>query len=165
MSEQSIAKYQESFQDVILGMREYAGEITLEVKPESIKAVAQTLRDQFGFEIISDISAVDYYTEEFRFGLTYNLISFKNRERVRISVRIADEDKPTVDSVTEVWEGAMWLEREAFDMMGIRFNGHPDMRRMFMPEDFEYYPLRKEFPLIGIPGSIQTPDPAPPKEY
>jgi len=165
MSEHSITLYQESLKDFIVEVREYAGEVTIEVKPESIHAVCQVLRDQFNFEKLVDLTAVDNYTEENRFGLSYNLVSFQDRARLRISLNIADEDKPEVDTVTDIWEGAMWLEREAFDMMGITFNGHPDLRRVFMPEDFEYYPLRKEFPLIGIPGSIEVPDPAPPKEY
>ncbi|HLR76625.1 MAG TPA: NADH-quinone oxidoreductase subunit C, partial [Balneolaceae bacterium] len=72
-----------------------------------------------------------------------------------------DEENPEIESVTSVWKSAEWPERETYDLFGIRFKNHPDLRRMFMPEDYEYYPLRKEFPLLGIPGSIDLPNSTP----
>lgn len=164
MSEQTLEQYQEKFSDVIVGTQEYAGEMTLEVKTEALLDVCTTLKDQFGFSYLADITSIDFYTDEKRFGVAYNLVNLTDRKRLRVVVRV-DEEDPTVDSVVDIWPAANWNEREAIDMMGIKFRSHPDPRRIFMPEDFEYYPLRKEFPLIGIPGSIQTPDPAPPKEY
>lgn len=148
----------------ILESREYAGELTLEVDPTNIVEVCRILRDQFGFTYLADISAVDYLTDTKRFGVSYNIVNLDKKSRLRVSARV-EEDSPELDSVYGIWEAANWFEREAFDMMGIRFTNHPDLRRLFMPEDFEYYPLRKEFPLLGIPGSIQMPEPAPPKEY
>jgi len=85
-------------------------------------------------------------------------------KRIRIKCRVEEED-PTVDSVVDIWPSANWFEREQYDMLGIKFKNHPDLRRMYMPEDFEYFPLRKEFPLIGIPGSIEMPEKDPPKTY
>lgn len=165
MSEHTLDKYREAFSDVIVATREYAGELTIEVKSEAIHEVCKTLRDLFGFTYLADISGVDYYTDENRFGVTYNLVNIEGRKRLRITARIADEEHPRIDTVSDIWQAANWYEREAWDMLGIHFKGHPDLRRIFMPEDFEYHPLRKEFPLIGIPGSIETPPPAPPKEY
>ncbi|MEM6270074.1 MAG: NADH-quinone oxidoreductase subunit C [Bacteroidota bacterium] len=163
MSSIQINEYQE-IEDFVLKAKEYAGELTIEVRADSIVEVSRTLRDKFGFDYLADITAVDYYTDELRFGVAYNLCNLTDRKRLRISVRV-EEDDPVVDSVIDVWQAANWFERECWDMMGIHFAGHPDLRRIYMPEDFEYFPLRKEFPLIGIPGSIQTPEPAPPKEY
>lgn len=165
MSASKIQEFQGStLEGFILESREYAGELTLEVDAANIVEVCRILRDQFGYSYLSDISAVDYFTDSKRFGVSYNIMNLDKKSRLRVTVRV-EEDHPEVDTVCEIWQAATWFEREAYDMMGIRFKGHPDMRRLFMPEDFEYFPLRKEFPLLGIPGSIQMPEPAPPKEY
>ncbi len=161
---QEINQYLDKFDDVVIGTRQHAGELTIEVKADSIHNVLKTLKELFGFTYLSDLTSVDYYTDSLRFGVSYNLINMEKGSRLRVTCRV-EEENPEVDSVSDIWAGANWLEREAWDMMGIRFKGHPDHRRIFMPEDFEYHPLRKEFPLIGIPGSIETPPPAPPKEY
>lgn len=150
--------------DHIIATRQYAGETTLEVKASAIVEVCTALRDNFGFDYLSDITGIDYYEDDKRFGVAYNLMSTTEKKRLRVLARI-DEKDPTIDTVCEVWPAANWFEREAWDMVGIRFRGHPDHRRIYMPEDFEYFPLRKEFPLIGIPGSIQLPEPVPPKGY
>lgn len=94
--------------------------------------------------------------DEERFRVIYILTSLPNKFKIRVVVTI-DGTKPVCPSVTSIFPAANWAEREAFDMYGIVFEGHPDLRRMYMPEDFEYYPLRKEFPLMGIPGSIPLP--------
>ena len=93
---------------------------------------------------------------EERFVVIYQLTSFKNKERLRLKVKV-DGDNPVCPSITSVFKAANWYEREAYDMFGITFEGHPDMRRMYMPEEYEYYPLRKDFPLMGVPGSIPLP--------
>jgi NADH-quinone oxidoreductase subunit C len=148
-----------SVHELIVDMRGYAGEITIEVAVENIFSVLKTFKDEFGFSYLTDITGTDNYTDENRFQLDYNIINIDARQRLRISCRV-EESEPEVDSVTSLWGSANWFEREVFDMIGIRFRNHPDLRRMYMPEDFEYYPLRKEFPLLGIPGSIQLPDKA-----
>jgi NADH-quinone oxidoreductase subunit C len=96
------------------------------------------------------------YRPEERFEVVYNLYSLKNREYVRLKV-LVDERDLTVPTVTGVWPGANWHERETYDMFGIVFTGHPDLRRLFMPEEFEYFPLRKDFPTMGIPDSLPLP--------
>ncbi|MEM6263301.1 MAG: NADH-quinone oxidoreductase subunit C [Bacteroidota bacterium] len=153
-----------SIQDYIIEVRGYANEMTIEVKSEQVKEILTVLKTQFGFNYLADITASDLYTDDKRFELAYNIVNLEDRERLRICCRV-EEDEPTVDSVIDVWPAAEWFEREAYDMMGIRFNDHPDLRRMFMPEDFQYHPLRKEFPQLGLPGSIDLPEKDPPKEY
>ena len=165
MSDNSIQVYKESdFGELILDTQEYAGELTIEVAAEHIPQVIETLKSGFGFNYLSDITATDHFTDEKRFEVAYNLVSIENRNRLRITCKV-EEDKPEVPSIVHLFQAAAWNEREAYDMIGVTFPRNPDLRRMFMPEDFEYYPLRKEFPLIGIPGSIQIPEKDPPKEY
>ena len=150
--------------DFILNTNEYAGEVTIEVKATHILDVCTVLKEKMGFTYLSDITGIDYYTDHERFGVAYNLINLADRKRLRILVKISEE-QPQVSTVVSVWPAANWFEREVYDMFGILFKGHPDLRRIYMPEDFEYFPLRKEFPLIGIPGTIQMPEKDPPKEY
>jgi NADH-quinone oxidoreductase subunit C len=157
------SEYQE-IQDWVVATTHYAGETTIEVKAAAIVQVCEILKGKFGFDYLADITAIDYYTDEARFGVAYNLASIEGKKRLRILARLP-EHEPTIATVIKVWPAANWFERECWDMMGIRFQGHPDLRRIYMPEDFEYFPLRKEFPLIGIPGSIQVPQPDGPKEY
>ncbi|MCB9235326.1 MAG: NADH-quinone oxidoreductase subunit C [Bacteroidia bacterium] len=158
-------EYQDSeFESYVIETREYAGELTIEVKAEAILAACQILKSKFGFNYLADITGIDYYTDNKRFGVSYNLVNMGEGKRIRVTARV-EESKPELHSVTTVWTAANWFEREVLDMVGIHFRGNHDMRRIFMPEDFEYYPLRKEFPLIGIPGSIQMPEKDPPKPY
>lgn len=158
-------EYQGSdFEQFVIESREYAGELTIEVEAAHIVAVCETLKVHFGFNYLSDLTGVDYYTDEKRFGISYNLVNLNESKRMRITVRL-EESKAEIDTVIPVWPAADWFEREVYDMYGIKFSGHPDLRRIFLPEDFQYYPLRKEFPLIGIPGSLELPEKDPPKPY
>ena len=134
----------------------YAGETTVFVDRDAIADVCLFLRDEVGFNYLTDIGTVDRFTEEERFEVFYNICALGAGKRLRWKV-VVGEDDPVVPTVTGVWPGANWHEREAWDMMGIRFDGHPDHRRIYMPEDFEYHPLRKEFPTLGIPGSLPLP--------
>lgn len=134
----------------------YAGETTVYVSRDALLGVCQYLRDEVGFTYMADMFSVDRFTETDRFEVGYNLVAMKERRRLRLKVRV-DEDDAVVPSVVHLWPGAGWHEREAWDMMGVRFDGNPDHRRIYMPEDFEYHPLRKEFPTLGIPGSLPLP--------
>jgi NADH-quinone oxidoreductase subunit C len=96
------------------------------------------------------------FTPVKRFGVVYNLYSLKNKHRIRLKTFVEEED-PKLPTVTTVWGTANWHERETYDMFGVVFEGHPDLRRVYMPDEFEYFPLRKDFPLMGIPGSIPLP--------
>lgn len=146
----------QEFGDDILNVDEYAGEQTVYVTPSRIADVCRYLKAEESFEYLTDVGGVDRFTDEERFEVFYNLVSFQKRKRIRLKVRV-EEDDPVVPTITSVYRSANWNEREVYDMMGIRFEGHPDPRRMYMPEDFEYFPLRKEFPLLGIPGSLPLP--------
>ena len=144
------------FPDAIGETTLYAGETTVYVSLGGLVDVCRYLYDEVGFTYFSDMVSIDRFTETDRFELAYNLLALKERRRLRLKVRV-DEDDPVVPTVTVVWPNAAWHEREAWDMMGIRFAGLTDHRRIYMPEDFEYHPLRKEFPTLGIPGSLPLP--------
>ncbi len=146
----------ERFGEVVKEVHVYAGEHTVVVDRHEIVNVCRYLKESLGFSYLADLGGVDRFTEEDRFEVFYNLVSIEGGKRIRLKVRV-DEHDPVVPSVVEVYPAANWNERECWDMFGIRFKGHPDLRRMYMPEDFEHHPLRKEFPPLGIPGSLPLP--------
>lgn len=137
---------------------EFRGELTLVVSAGDIVRVCEILKKdpQLAFTLLVDITAVDYYRPGNRFEVVYHLYSLALKRYLRLKVPV-DEGHPAVPTVTGVWAGADWHERETFDMFGVRFEGHPDLRRLYMPEEFEYYPLRKDFPVMGIPDSLPLP--------
>ncbi|MBI5404434.1 MAG: NADH-quinone oxidoreductase subunit C [Ignavibacteriae bacterium] len=109
------------------------------------------------FEMLLDVLGVDNFKKEKRFEVVCSLYSIKFRDRIFVKITLNDSKNPEMPSLTALWKSADWYERETFDMFGINFTGHPDMRRIYMPEEFEHYPLRKDFPLLGIPDSIYLP--------
>jgi NADH-quinone oxidoreductase subunit C len=124
-------------------------EITLVVLPENLLTVSKKLRDlkKFKFQMLLDLCGVDYSQQEnsvARYAVVYNLLSLTNNQRLRLKV-LLDNEKPTVDSVVEVWPSANWYERETYDMYGIVFKNHPDLRRLLTDYEFVRYPLRKDF--------------------
>ena len=137
----------------ILGKSEFRGETTLTVQREEIVAICRFCRESLGFDFLIDISSVDNFGEEPRFEMVYELSSLATNEHLRLKLAVS-EDEPNVGTVSEVWPTANWHEREIFDMMGISFNGHPDLRRILMWEGYPYYPLRKDFPLGGKPTEV-----------
>ena len=142
----------------MLEVNEFRGELTIVVPKERIVDVCRFLKEdpQLQFDLLADVCGIDMYTPTKRFGVIYNLYSLKTKNRIRLKVFTEEED-PKVPTMTGVYGTANWHERETFDMFGIIFEGHPDLRRVYMPEDFEHYPLRKDFPLMGIPGSLSLP--------
>ena len=146
------------FPNSVIAVNEFRGETTVHIKKEDIVEVCRFLRDDGSslFDYCSDICGADAYTPENRFEVIYNLYSTVKNHRIRLKV-FTDESDLHCPSVTSVWGGANWPERETFDMFGIIFDGHSDLRRMYMPEEFEYFPLRKDFPMMGIPDSIPLP--------
>jgi NADH-quinone oxidoreductase subunit C len=147
MNDVILKKLKERFAESILEVREFREELTLIIRKEDIVQICQFSRDdpELGFNFLSDLCGVDWSERKPRFDLVYNLYSISKNHRVRLKVRV--EDGESVPSVTSVWSTANWHEREVFDMFGIRFEGHPDLRRILMPEDWEGHPLRKDFPL------------------
>ena len=130
---------------------EFRGETTVVVPRNLLRAVAERCRadSKLQFNLLTDATCVDRYPVEPRFELNYFLVSITRRDRVRLQVRLTGQD-PVVDSLVPVWPGANWLEREIFDLFGIRFTGHPDLRRILLPEDWEGYPLRRDYPVEGF---------------
>jgi NADH-quinone oxidoreductase subunit C len=147
---------QETFGDAVLDVTLYANEHTVRVEKSRLVDIARYLKAEQGFTYFVDMGGIDRFTDEDRFEVFYSLVNIARGQRLRLKLRV-DEDDPTVPSLTGVYRAANWNEREAYDMFGLHFEGHPDLRRMFLPEDFEYFPLRKEFPLLGIPGSLPLP--------
>jgi NADH-quinone oxidoreductase subunit C len=129
------------------------GETTITVPAARIRDVARLLRDDpaLAYNQLADLTAVDRLAlgETPRFIVVYHLLSHRRRERLRLHAPVPSDDAPAIDSVVPVWRAADWLEREVFDMFGIRFEGHPNLARLIMPDDFEGHPLRKDFP-IGL---------------
>jgi NADH-quinone oxidoreductase subunit C len=129
------------------GKLEY-GELTLEVSADRIAAVCGFLKHAQQFSRLADLTAVDWRPREPRFEVVYHLHSFEKNQRVRLKCAVGG-DAPELDSVTGVWRSANWHEREVFDLFGIVFNGHPNPRRIMLPEDWEGHPLRKDYPVHG----------------
>jgi NADH-quinone oxidoreductase subunit C len=124
------------------------GELTLEIAPEKIVRVCQFLKDELKFVRLSTIAGVDRYPGEPRFEVVYHLHSLERNERLRVKCRLPGVD-PEIDSVTSVWRGAGWYERETFDLFGVGFRNHADLRRIMMPDDWEGHPLRKDYNITG----------------
>jgi NADH-quinone oxidoreductase subunit C len=131
----------------IVGGHTDRDELTLLIAPERITGVCRMARNDLGFIRLSAITAVDWFPEEPRFEVVYLLHSVDRNERLRLKCRVADGQE--IDSVTSVWRGANWYEREVFDMFGIPFRNHPNLRRLLMPLDWEGHPLRKDYPVHG----------------
>lgn len=143
-------KIKDRFSDEVIDITEFRDQFTVSLKPDRIVEICRYLHDDpdIYMDYLADLCGVDYPEREDRFEVVYNLFSIKHGHRVRIKALLRG-DKPSVDSVMPVWKGADWHEREASDMYGINFKGHPDLRRILMPEDWEGYPLRKDYPLKG----------------
>ena len=124
------------------------GELTLEIAPAKIVSVCGFLKYDQKFVRLSTVTAVDRYPAEPRFEVVYHLHSIERNQRLRLKARLAGSE-PAIESVTAVWKGANWYEREVWDLFGIRFTGHPDLSRIMMPDDWEGYPLRKDYPITG----------------
>ena len=125
-------------------------EMTIYIARENIREAAALLRDdaRCAFNFLSDVTCVDWYPSEPRFEVVYHLLSISKKERVRLKVRLHG-GSAVIESLTSVWPGANYFEREVFDLFGIRFTGHPYLRRILMPEDWEGHPLRKDYPVEG----------------
>jgi NADH-quinone oxidoreductase subunit C len=135
---------------VVQGVKFDRDEMTIYIDRAYIREACLLLRDNpvFPFNFLSDVTCVDWYPSEPRFEVIYQLLSISRKERVRLKVRL-DGSSPVVESLTAVWPGANYFEREVFDLFGIRFTGHPYLRRLLMPEDWEGNPLRKDYPVEG----------------
>lgn len=153
----------ENFSDKLIEVYQSSGDTFIRVEADSILEISKYLKEKQHFIFLCDIFGNDRYTSDERFEVVYNLMNLRTQTRLFVKARV-EEENPTIESVTSIWKAAGWNEREVYDMFGVRFENHPDLRRIFMPEDFEYFPMRKEFPLLGIPGSIELPNTTPDTE-
>lgn len=144
-----VSRLKERFPDTVIETTYFRDELTVTVKKEGILSLARFLKEELSFDFMADICGVDYLGREPRFEVVYHLLATGSRSRLRIKVPVSEESS-ALDSVSSVWKAANWFEREAYDMYGISFNGHPDLRRILNPEDVGGYPLRKDFPLKGL---------------
>jgi NADH-quinone oxidoreductase subunit C len=134
----------------VLDVCEFRGELTVVIDRANLRGAAEYLQknSQLQFKHLSDLTCVDRFPMEPRFELNYQFVSILRKLKVRLRVRLSGSD-PVVPSLTDLWPGINWHERETFDLFGVRFEGHSDLRRILMPVDWEGYPLRKDFPVEG----------------
>jgi NADH-quinone oxidoreductase subunit C len=152
-------KIKEKFPDAVLSVSEYREQVSVSLKKESIADVCRWLHDDpdTQMDLLRDICGVDYMGKrDTRFEVVYHLYSIGNRHMIRLKAPVSEDDA-TIQSVTPIWEGANFHERECYDMFGIRFEGHPDLRRVLMPEDWVGHPLRKDYPLEGPSANEEWP--------
>jgi NADH-quinone oxidoreductase subunit C len=147
-------KLKEKFGDLIAEPVEFRGEVTLKVlDAERIAEVCAFAKADLGFDFLIDVSSVDNYGDDPRFTVVYELYGLGHRKHLRLKTDVSEE-KCELPTVSTVWRTADWHEREMYDMMGLRFRGHPDLRRILMWEGYPYFPLRKDFPLAGKPTDL-----------
>jgi NADH-quinone oxidoreductase subunit C len=161
-----LPKLIDQFGQELIDHTEHRGELSVRIPRERLLEVISFLKEtpELRFDLLKDVCTVDWYRRKDRFELIYNLWSIDHNLRLRVKC-FTEEKNPHVDSLCGLYKSANWYERETYDMHGIIFDGHPDLRRMYMPEDFvdpttgePLYPLRKEFPMMGVPGSLPLPE-------
>jgi len=154
-AERTALALRETHPEAVLETVLYRDEWTVTVRPEKLLEVMTFLRDQWHYKMCHDVSSVDLYPTEPRFMAVYHLLNLDRATRFRVKAPLSGEN-PEIDSVTGLWPGANFMEREVYDLMGIRFRGHPDLRRILMPEDWEGHPLRKDLPVAGTAMGVDT---------
>jgi len=148
-----LTSFRETFAAKIADEIHFRGETTFVIDATALREIARFCRDQLSFDYLLDITSVDNFGSEPRFEVVYELYSMNAAVYLRLKLRVS-EDAPSVDTLSDIWPTANWHEREIWDMMGLRFKGHPDLRRILMWEGYPYFPLRKEFPLEGKPSEM-----------
>ncbi|MCX5917569.1 MAG: NADH-quinone oxidoreductase subunit C [Deltaproteobacteria bacterium] len=145
-----VERVKKKFPEAVLEVGAFRGETTLRIRPEDLLSLCRFLREdpEMAFDFLIDLCGVDYLPREPRFQVVYHLCSTRTRLRLRLKVSLPGTD-PKIASVFSVWKAADWMEREAFDMYGITFAGHPDLRRILLTPEWQGYPLRKDYPLRG----------------
>lgn len=148
----TVETIREKFPQAVVSTTEFRDEQTVVLKPESLVAVCSYLQKRLRYDFLSTVTAVDWPDRMPRYDVVYHLLSLQNRCVLRLKVRVGErgEEHPAVPSVTGVWPTASWYEREVYDLFGITFTGHPDLRRILMPMDWTTHPLRKDYPLSGF---------------
>ena len=149
---EAVEKVRERFPQAVIETVEFRGEQTIILHTEQLVAVCAYLQKNLQYTFLATVTAVDWDERVPRYDVVYHLLSIPNRAELRLKVRVGQrrEEHPAVPTVTGVWTGANWYEREVYDMFGILFTGHPDLRRILMPNDWTTHPLRKDYPLTGF---------------
>ncbi len=149
-----VNKLKAQFGDLISEPTEFRGEVSVNVADaQRIAEVCEFAKKELGFDFLVDLSSVDNYGDDPRWTVVYELAGLETNHHLRLRTDVSEE-KSELPSVVSIWATANWHEREAYDMMGIRFAGHPDLRRILMWEGYPYFPLRKDFPLAGKPTDL-----------
>ncbi len=161
--EDAVKKLRETFPDSIHEETQFRGETTLRIAKSSLRDICHHARDRMGFDYLVDVSSVDHFGQEPRYEMVYELYSLREEFHIRLKTEVSEDDNSS-PTVSDIWPTADWHEREVYDLMGIRFIDHPDLRRILMWEGYPYHPLRKDFPLEGkttdLPG-VAFSEPAP----
>lgn len=145
-------KLREAFAEKVRETLEFRGEQTVCVELGALHEVLAKCRDAFGYEMILDISSIDHFGDDPRFEMVYEIATLDDSKHLRIKAKVSEDE--AVPTMTDLWVGADWHEREVWDMMGIPFTGHPNLKRILMWEGYPYFPLRKDFPLAGRPSDM-----------
>ena len=132
---------------------EFGGETSFIVDPTNLRDIAKFCRNELSFDYLLDITSIDNFGKEPRFEMVYHLYSMPHAVHLRLKLKVSEE-VGALDTVSDIWPTANWHEREVYDMMGIKFNGHPDLRRILMWDGYPFFPLRKDFPLAGLPSEM-----------
>ena len=152
-SHEAIASLNKSFGGKLQNTTEFRGETTCTIQESDLRDIAKSCRDDFSFDYLLDITSIDNFGEEPRFEIVYHLYSMPYGAHLRLRLKVSEE-VGALDTVSDIWPTADWHEREIYDMMGIKFNGHPDLRRILMWDGYPFFPLRKDFPLAGLPSDM-----------
>jgi len=152
-AQEVVDSLEKSLGEKLQGKTEFRGQTSFAIAAAELREIAKFCRDQLSFDYLLDITSVDNFGEEPRFEIVYHLYSMPHAGHVRLKLKVSEEIG-VVDTVSDIWPTADWHEREIYDMMGIKFNGHPDLRRILMWDGYPFFPLRKDFPLAGLPSEM-----------
>ena len=143
----------QAFGEKLQHRTEFRGETTYAIAASDLREIAKFCRDDLSFDYLLDITSIDNFGEEPRFEVVYHLYSMPHSLHLRLKLKLSEE-VGALDTISDMWSTADWHEREIYDMMGIKFNGHPDLRRILMWDGYPFFPLRKDFPLAGLPSDM-----------
>ena len=143
----------QTFREKLQHRTEFRGETTYAIVASDLREIAKFCRDDLSFDYLLDITSIDNFGEEPRFEVVYHLYSMPYALHLRLKLKLSEE-VGALDTISDMWPTADWHEREIYDMMGIKFNGHPDLRRILMWDGYPFFPLRKDFPLAGLPSDM-----------
>jgi len=153
MAQDVFNSLENSFADSVQKKTEFRSERTYTVSAHDLRELAKFCRDELSFDYLLDITSIDNFGEEPRLEIVYHLYSMPHAVHLRLKLKLSEE-VGAVDTVSDIWPTANWHEREVYDMMGIKFNEHPDLRRILMWDGYPFFPLRKDFPLAGLPSDM-----------